>query len=191
MRQGSILDAVGESNLTRRRRVIENAGRSRQGVIRFGVVDDLGVVNSKSAAEDHAAVASWIPHETDPGPEVFVGVGEGLLLVAQAQIHRQVLANANVILYKKCPERIVHHVIGVAVALGIVGNVVDVIKVGRGFTDRGGLAAVVSKSAKVDGAAKLFAVAPRARMNDLPTEAYAVPSQGGRNRVVQFVLMIQ
>src|SRR5262249_21324252 len=129
---------------------------------------------------------------SDARREILRRVREGLPLVTKAEIHGQILSNFKVILNKKGPEDIVHRVACITEALGVVGDVFNIVEIRRTFAEgERAVAGVVRKLAEVNRAAKLLAIAAAMGIENIESETDAVASGIRGNRVVRFILMIQ
>ena len=134
-RQRSRGDGRWESDLAGSRGVIEDACGTRERPIGRGVVHHLGMINAEASSHDHPAFAR-ASHRRSPREERSRGgIRERLPLIAQPDVDRQISAHANIVLDKQRPQRVVHGVERVAVALGIASDVGDVLQIGRTFAD--------------------------------------------------------
>ena len=91
------------------------------------VIDDLRVVDAEAATDDGAAVAEGVGDETHARGEGGAGVGEGLLLVTNAEVQSQLVTDVVVILREDGEEIVVDRVRRVAEALRVAGYVGDVV----------------------------------------------------------------
>src|SRR6185312_16321052 len=133
-RQGDVGNARRKANLSGRGSKVEETVWAGKRVVRFGIVHDLCVVNAKSSPQHCLRRIRDLVHETGTRSEVFAGIGEGLLLVAEAQVECQIGKQPKVVLRKQRPESVIDGVSRFTVALGVTVDVGNVIEIGRAFT---------------------------------------------------------
>ena len=171
MRLRSRGDASGKADLAGSSGVGEDSAWLAKGIAGEGVVDDLRVVDAVASAEDGVARAEDVIDKAHARSEVEVSVGEGLALVAETEVDGESRAGTVVVLREDAEKLVVDSVVLVAEALLIVGDVVDVVEVGRAFADAGGLrACVIGELAQKNGTAELFTVAAVVGVDDTPAD---------------------
>src|SRR5262249_16064077 len=126
----------------------------------------------KTAANHSLAMASPVVGKTRSWRKILARISECLLLVTQPQVQRQVVAHMEIVLGKKRPNRIVHRIAAVALALGVVPEFVDFVKNRRALPQGERLLTrFVRKLAEKNRAAKFLAVSSIVRVDHVPADA--------------------
>jgi hypothetical protein len=148
--------------------------------LRRGVGGDLGIVPAVAAALRGQRITTRVPGEAQPRRDVARRVGQALAVVAQADIHDQVAAQAVVVLGEQRPDLLAHRIVRIAEALG------EPLHLGEGQLrgrNRRRDAGLEGELAEHERRAELLPVAARARVLEVAAELEEMIAERQRQRV--------